>query len=86
MTWWKRVLWRQRREAQLDAELRDHMERQVADYMRAGMREVEARRTAELAFGGVEPLPVATCSGSLSRGVWVWRGRASPSVSVAPSR
>ncbi|MPZ19987.1 MAG: FtsX-like permease family protein [Luteitalea sp.] len=54
MIWWKRLLGRRRIDAQLDAELRDHIERQVADYMRAGMSEAEARREAHLAFGGVE--------------------------------
>lgn len=54
MIWWKRLLGRRRIDAQLDAELRDHIERQVADYMQAGMSDVEARREAHVAFGGVE--------------------------------
>ena len=36
MSWWARLIRRRRVEAQLDAELRDHVERQVADYVRAG--------------------------------------------------
>lgn len=54
MTWWQRLLGRKRIEAQLDAELSDHIERQVADYIRAGMSEADARREAQLLFGGVE--------------------------------
>ena len=56
MTWWRRLLQRDRVERQLDAELRDHFERMVADYVQAGMTEPEARRRARLAFGGMEQL------------------------------
>jgi predicted permease len=41
-------------ERQLDAELRDHVERQVADFMRAGLSEADARRRALAAIGGLE--------------------------------
>ena len=34
----------ERLESELDAELRDHVERQVADHVRAGMSAREARR------------------------------------------
>ena len=54
MTWWRRLLQRDRVERQLDAELRDHFERLVADYVQSGMTEPEARRRARLAFGGME--------------------------------
>ena len=54
MTWWRRLLQRDRVERQLDAELRDHFERMVADYVQSGMTEPEARRRARLAFGGME--------------------------------
>ena len=54
MTRWRRLLQRDRVERQLDAELRDHFERMVADYVQAGMTEPEARRRARLAFGGME--------------------------------
>ena len=48
-------LWRRdRAEAELDAELRDHVERQVADYVRAGMSARDARRRARLEFGGLD--------------------------------
>ena len=54
MTWWRNLLGRERVDAQLDAELRDHVERQVADYLRAGMNEPEARRRVRLEFGGLD--------------------------------
>jgi putative ABC transport system permease protein len=52
MTWWGRLFGRRRLERELDAELRDHYERQVADHLAAGVPEPEARRRARLALGG----------------------------------
>ena len=54
MSWWRRPRLRCRVEDELDAELRDHVERQVADYVRAGMSAGEARRRARLEFGGLD--------------------------------
>jgi predicted permease len=54
MNWWRSLTARARVERQLDAELRDHLDRLVADYVRAGASEEEARRRARLAFGGME--------------------------------
>jgi putative ABC transport system permease protein len=54
MNWWRRLLQRERVERQLDAELRDHFERMVADDIQSGATESEARRRARLAFGGME--------------------------------
>ena len=54
MTWLGRLLRRRRLEKELDAELRDHLERQVADYVKAGMAEAEGRRRALVEFGGFE--------------------------------
>ena len=51
MSWWRRLRHRHRAEAELDAELRDHIERQVTDHVRAGMSAREARRRARLEFG-----------------------------------
>lgn len=55
---WRQALQRLRRrdrvEDDLDAELRDHIERQVADYVRTGMSAQEARRRARLEFGGLD--------------------------------
>ena len=56
MSWWRRLTSRDRVEGELDAELRDHVERQVADHVRAGMSEREARRRARLDFGGLEQI------------------------------
>ena len=52
MTWWGRLFNRRRLERELDAELRDHYERQVADFIAAGVPEPDARRRARLALGG----------------------------------
>ena len=54
MNWWRRLWRRDRVEAELDAELRDHVERQVADHVRAGVPVREARRRARLEFGGLD--------------------------------
>jgi hypothetical protein len=54
VTWWRRLIGRGALEADLDRELRDHLERQVADFMRDGVSESEARRRAALMFGGIE--------------------------------
>jgi predicted permease len=43
-------------EKELDSELRFHLEQQVADKVRAGMTEDEARRTTRLEFGGVSQI------------------------------
>src|SRR5687768_14378798 len=54
MTWLSRLLRRDKVESELDAELRDHVERQVAEYRADGLDEQEARRRARLEFGGLE--------------------------------
>jgi predicted permease len=54
MTWWRRLLGWRRLERELDAELRDHVLRQVADHVRAGMSAPEARRRAQASFGGLD--------------------------------
>jgi hypothetical protein len=46
--WLRRLVRRQQLEHHLDAELRDHIERQVADYVRGGMSDAEARRQARM--------------------------------------
>ena len=53
--WWRRLLKRGEMERRLDAELRFHFDGLVADNLRAGMSEPEARRSARLEFGGLEP-------------------------------
>jgi putative ABC transport system permease protein len=54
VTWLGRLLRGNRLERELDRELADHVERQTADYVAAGMSEAAARRRARLEFGGVE--------------------------------
>ena len=54
MSWWQRLRNRDRTEYELDAELRDHVERQVTDHIRAGLSPREARRRARLEFGGLD--------------------------------
>ncbi len=54
LSWWRRLLKRREMEQHLDAELRFHFDGLVAENLRAGMSEPEARRSARLEFGGVE--------------------------------
>ncbi|MGH9218092.1 MAG: ABC transporter permease, partial [Vicinamibacterales bacterium] len=59
MTWWRRLINRDRLEDQLDAELRDHFERLVTEYRQQGQAEAEARRRARLEFGGLDQVKEA---------------------------
>ena len=52
MSWLQRLLRRDRLERELDAELRDHFDRLVADYKAAGKSDADARRLARMEFGG----------------------------------
>jgi len=54
VTWWRRWRTRDDLDRQLDAELRDHMERLTADLVATGVPEQEARRQARLDFGGLD--------------------------------
>ncbi|MGH9470651.1 MAG: permease prefix domain 1-containing protein, partial [Terriglobia bacterium] len=54
MRWYQRVFRRALTEKQLDAELRFHLEQQIADYIAAGMTPEEAQRRARLEFGGLD--------------------------------
>jgi hypothetical protein len=54
MTLWQRLFGRDRVDREIDDELRDHVDRQIADYRRQGLTETEARRQALAGFGGVE--------------------------------
>jgi predicted permease len=56
MSWLARLLRRNRLEHQLDAELRDHFDRLVADGLAEGLSEDEARRRARLEFGGLDQI------------------------------
>lgn len=54
MNWLQRLLNARRMERELDAELRFHFDAQVAEKVRAGESEAEARRRTRLEFGGME--------------------------------
>ncbi len=54
MNWWRRLWKRDELEDQLDRELRFHFDSRVADNLRAGMTETEARRRTRLELGGLE--------------------------------
>jgi putative ABC transport system permease protein len=56
MGWLRRLFFRGRLEADLDKELRFHFEYQVADKVRSGIPESEARRLTRIEFGGIEQI------------------------------
>ncbi|MBV8551275.1 MAG: ABC transporter permease [Acidobacteriaceae bacterium] len=56
MSWLQRLFAKKRLETQLQKELQSHVERQIADYLRSGMSEADARRKAAVAFGGMEQI------------------------------
>jgi predicted permease len=60
MHWLRRLSRKEQSEKQLDAELRFHIERQISDYVAKGIAPQEARRCAQLDFGGLEPIKQAT--------------------------
>ena len=54
MNWFQRLTKTGRMERELDAELRFHFEAQVADKIRGGLNEADARRATRIEFGGLE--------------------------------
>jgi predicted permease len=56
MSWLGRLFSRNRMEMELDKELRFHFESQVADKIRSGLPESEARRLTRIEFGGIEQI------------------------------
>ena len=74
MNWLGRLVRRTRAEAELDGELRDHLERQVADLVQQGHAEPEARRLAALELGGIEQIKEQCRDARGTR--WVARPRA----------
>ncbi len=56
MSWLRRLFARKRMENELDRELEFHFESQVADKMRSGIAESEARRLTRIEFGGMEQI------------------------------
>ena len=59
MTLWHRLLRRRTLERELDAELRDHIERALADGVRAGQSEADVRRQIRLTSGGLDQVKEA---------------------------
>src|ERR1700745_1419507 len=51
---WGRLLRREQQEADLNKELRFHIEERIADFRRSGVSEEEARRKGRQEFGGME--------------------------------
>src|ERR1700675_2142932 len=56
MSWLRRLFARKRLESDLEKELRFHFESQVAEKMRSGIPESEARRLTRLEFGDIEQI------------------------------
>jgi putative ABC transport system permease protein len=91
MTWWK-SLFRKPDDAQLDSEMRFHIEGLIEEKIAAGLRPEEARRQALLEFGGTEQWKeevrdvhrVAVIESTLSNLRYAFRGvRKSPSFAGA---
>jgi putative ABC transport system permease protein len=60
MHWMHSLFNKEQSERQLDDELRFHMERQISDYIAAGVTPTEACRRAQLDFGGLEAIKQET--------------------------
>ena len=56
MSWLQRLFARRRMDGELDKEIQFHVESQVADKVRAGIPEIEARRLTRLEFGGSDQI------------------------------
>jgi putative ABC transport system permease protein len=56
VNWWRRLLAGSRMDQELDAEVRFHFDFLVAEKVRSGMSEDEARRRTRLEFGGLEKI------------------------------
>ena len=54
MRWLRRLFQKSRADKELDRELQFHLERQIADHIAVGISPEEARRRANLEFGGLE--------------------------------
>src|ERR1700721_1531340 len=56
MSWLQRLFARKRLDRDLDKEIQFHVESQVADKVRSGISEIEARRLTRLEFGGIDQI------------------------------
>jgi putative ABC transport system permease protein len=59
MNWWRRLFRHRAMEHELDAELRDHIERELAAGVRAGQSEADVRRQIRLTSGGLDQIKEA---------------------------
>jgi putative ABC transport system permease protein len=59
MTLWQRLLRRRALERELDAELRDHIEREITEGVRAGESEADLRRRMRMRSGGLDQVKEA---------------------------
>lgn len=59
MNWWRRILRSSQLERELDAELRDHIEREVAQGVRAGQSEADVRHQIRWTSGGLDQVKEA---------------------------
>src|SRR5436190_7427753 len=59
MTWWRRLLRQHGLERELDADLRDHIEREIAAGLRAGESEADVRRRIRLTSRGLDQVKEA---------------------------
>jgi len=54
MGWLRRLFHKRLTEKRMDSELRFHLEQRVREFIASGLDPEEARRRANLAFGGLE--------------------------------
>jgi len=83
MSWLQALFARKRMEIDLDKELRFHFESQVADKVRSGIAENEARRLTRLEFGSIERIK-EDCRESRGA-LWLESGRAGHSLQPSPT-
>ena len=84
MHWLRRLFRKQQSEKQLDVELRFHIERQISDNIAKGMAPQEARRRAQLDFGGLEPIKQATRESRDPCHPWLRTPAVSPPRKIGP--
>jgi putative ABC transport system permease protein len=59
VTWWRRAFRQRALEREVDAELRDHLAREIAAGVRAGQAEADVRRQIRLTSGGLDQVKEA---------------------------
>ena len=69
MRWYSRLFRKGLAERRLDAELRFHLEQQIADYVAGGLSVEEARRRVRLEFGGFDQVKQECREASRGNGI-----------------